>query len=57
MIRSRSVRVMNQFNIGLDWKFTLTHSKHRSRSLNLIVDRFQTHNMLIYSYGLLYNVA
>ena len=44
-------------NIGLDWKFTLTHSMHRSRALNVIVDRFQAHNTLIYSYGLLYNVA
>ena len=57
MIRSRSVRVMSQFNIGLEWKFTLTHSMHRSRALNLIVDRFQTNNTLIYSYGLLYNEA
>ena len=55
--RSRSVRVMNQFNIGLDWKFTLTHSMHRSRALNLIVERFHTNNTLIYSYWLLYNVA
>ena len=58
MIRSRSVRVMNQFNIhGLDWKFTLTRSMHRSRALNLVVDGFHTNNTLIYSYGLLYNVA
>ena len=33
------------------------HSMHRSRALNLIVDRFHTNKTLIYSYGLLYYVA
>ena len=33
------------------------HSLHRSRSLNFIVDRFQTNNALIYSQGLLYNCS
>ena len=46
---------VNQFNIELDWKFTL--SLQRSRALYFIVDRFQTNNTLIYSHGLLYNVA
>ena len=49
MIRSRSI--MNQFNVAFDWKFTL------SLTPSLIVDRFQTNNTLIYSHGLLYNVA
>ena len=46
---------MNQFNIELDWKFTL--SRQRSRALNFIVGKFQTNNTLIYSRGRLYNVA
>ena len=51
LMRSRGI--MNQFNIELDWNFT--HSLTLSRALNLIVDRFQTNNTLIYSHRLLYN--
>ena len=36
---------------------SLFHSLQRLRALNFIVDRFQTNNTLIYSLGLLYNVA
>ena len=36
---------------------SLFHSPTRSCALNFIVARFQTNNMLIYSHGLLYNVA
>ena len=36
---------------------SLFHSLQRSRAFNFIVDRFQTNNTLIYSHGLLYNVA
>ena len=42
---------MNQFNIELDWKFTL------SLTPTLRFHRFQTNNALIYSHGLLYDVA
>ena len=48
---------MNQFNIELDWKFTLSLSLQRARALNFIVDKFQTNNTLIYTHGLSYNVA
>ena len=44
------VCVMNQFNIELDWKFTLSPTP-------TLVDRFRTNNTLIYSHKLLRNVA
>ena len=36
---------------------SLFHSLQRSRAHNFIVDRFHTNNTLIYSHGLLFNVA
>ena len=50
LIRSRCF--MNQFNIELDWKFTLSLTPSW-----IIMDRFQTNNTLIYSHGRSYNVA
>ena len=48
---------MNQFNIELDWKFTLSLTPSLAYAKHLIVDRFQTNNTLICFYGLLHNAA
>ena len=50
---------MNQFNIEHHWKFTRSFTDHSNAHVlfKCIVDWFQINNTLIYSHGLLNNVA